>query len=362
MLKRLIESHRGDSKYRHSVISLTSIGKLGLQLQAIGVDVHVLGMQSLWDAPRAVLQIAQFIRISRPDIIQTWMYHADLLGGLAARLSGNRNVIWGIRTTDVKAGGSHATALVRKTCSWLSYRVPQVIVCAAEASRRAHIDVGYDASRMVIVPNGFDLERLQATVFQRLELREQYGFLPSQIVIGSVGRFHPVKDQHNFIRAAGALADKNPDVRFLMVGCGLDRTNIELMQWIAQTGHADRFMLLGERNDVPVCLAAMDILCLHSRTEGFPNVVGEAMAMSVPCVVTDVGDAAMLVADTGGVVPKEDPEALALGLQHLCAMGSAARQQLGRKAKVRIHAEFTMERARERFEAIYEGLLSKEVC
>ncbi|GAB3544300.1 hypothetical protein GCM10027343_19250 [Noviherbaspirillum agri] len=142
-----------------------------------------------------------------------------------------------------------------------------------------------------------------------------------------------------------------------MVGRGLDADNEELAEWIADTGHPDRFVLLGERSDVPVCLAAMDIFCLSSRNEGFPNAVGEAMGMGVPCVVTDVGDAALLVGDTGIVVPKEDSPALARGLERLLAMGPAARQQLGQQARSRILAEFTLERAREHFESIYLRLL-----
>lgn len=359
MLKRLVESHHGNVNYRHTVISLIGIGKVGPQLQALGIEVHALGMRSALDIPHVMWRLVRLIRTSRPDVVQTWMYHADLLGGMAARLVGNRNVIWGIRTTEVKAGGSRATASVRKLCAWLSRSVPHTIVCAADASRRAHIAVGYDASRMVVVPNGFDLTCLVATSAQREVLRLQCGLGTGVVAIGYLGRFHPDKDQENFVRAAGLVAQQHSDVRFLMVGRDLDADNAQLAEWISSTGCADRFVLLGERADVPVCLAAMDLFCLSSRTEGFPNVVGEAMAMGVPCVVTDVGDAAMLVADTGVVVPKEDSAALAQGLGCLLAMTSDARQQLGQKAKARIHAEFTMERARERFESIYQRVIKK---
>ncbi|WP_240538431.1 glycosyltransferase [Rhodoferax sp. PAMC 29310] len=353
----MIESHHGKADYQHTVISLTGIGTVGQQLQALGFEVHDLGMRSALDIPRVMWRLMRLIRTARPDVVQTWMYHADLLGGVAARLAGNRNVIWGIRTTEVTAGGSRATAFVRQLCAWLSRTVPHTIVCAADASRRAHIAVGYDAARMVVVPNGFDLTRLVATPAQRDALRLQCGFSSNVVVIGYLGRFHPVKDQENFVRAAGLVAQQNSDARFLMVGRGLDANNAQLAQWINATGCPDRFVLLGERADVPICLAAMDLFCLSSRTEGFPNVVAEAMAMGLPCVVTDVGDAAMLVADTGVVVPKEDSAALALGLRQLLAMAPDARQQLGQKAKTRVHAEFSIERARERFESIYKKMV-----
>jgi glycosyltransferase involved in cell wall biosynthesis len=177
------------------------------------------------------------------------------------------------------------------------------------------------------------------------------------LVVGTLGRFNPAKDHHCFVQAAGIVAKIYPHVCFLMVGRGLDSSNEELKTWISQTGYAERFMLLGERADVPVCLAAMDLFCLSSRTEGFPNVVGEAMAMERSCIVTNVGDAAMLVADTGLVVPREDPLALALGLGEFIAAPSSVRFDLGRRAKGRIYAEFSIDRARDRFESIYNSIL-----
>ncbi len=357
MLKRLIESHQGNHKYRHTVISLTGVGTVGQQLRADGIEVVALGMNSLWDIPRVLLHLVRFIRTSQPDVVQTWMYHADLLGGIAARFAGNRHVIWGIRTTEVTAGGSRATAFVRKLCAWLSSFVPHTVVCAAEASRRSHIAVGYDASRMIVVPNGFDLARLQATPAQRDVLRLQCGFDQDLAVIGYLGRFHPAKDQENFVRTAGMVAQKYRNVRFLMVGRDLNANNALLTKWINATGHPDRFVLLGERPDVPACLSAMDIFCLSSRTEGFPNVVAEAMAMGLPSVVTDVGDAAMLLAGNGVVVPKEDSQALALGLEQLLQMPPQTRHLIGQKAKERMHAEFSLDRAREQFEAVYQRVV-----
>jgi glycosyltransferase involved in cell wall biosynthesis len=359
MLQRLIESHNGNPRFRHTVCSLTTQGRLGEQMRARGIDVHVLGMRSPAGIPRAVWQLVQLIRLVHPDIVQTWMYHADFLGGLAARLAAHKRIIWGVRTTDVNSTGSRVTITLRKMCAWLSWFVPQSIVCAAEASRRAHISVGYDASRMLVVPNGFDVARLVAAPELRSSLREQCGFAKDALVIGCLGRFHPVKDHRSFVRAAGIVADHAPNAVFLMVGRGLDHENPELASWIAETGHAGRFVLLGERTDVPACLAAMDVFCLSSRTEGFPNVVGEAMAMGLPCVVTDVGDAAMLVADTGVVVPKEDSAALAQGLAKVIDMSPEARQQLGMKARARIHSGFTMTHAREQFEALYQRIMEQ---
>jgi glycosyltransferase involved in cell wall biosynthesis len=147
----------------------------------------------------------------------------------------------------------------------------------------------------------------------------------------------------------------------MMVGRDLDVDNVDLSSCINETGYSDRFVLLGERSDVPVCLSAMDIFCLHSRTEGFPNVLGEAMAMGLPCVATDVGDAALLLADGGVIVPKKNSAALAQGLEKLCRLTPAGRIALGKKSKHRVRDEFSMTRTRDRFEAIYTKIVSRNV-
>lgn len=356
MLKRLAESQNGNKNCHCTVISLTKIGVIGSQLQAHGIDVYSIGMRTALGAPYALWQLARLIRNVRPDIVQTWMYHADVLGGLAARLAGIRHIIWGIRTTDIRSC-SRSTSAVRWICALLSKWLPSVIVCAAEASKRTHISVGYAANKMVVVPNGYDFYWLQSTDSERRILREECGIRPDQIVVGCLGRFHTDKDQENFVRAAGFLAPQYSHLRFLMVGSGLSWTNVQLVNWINNAGCRDSFILMGERADVPQCLSAMDIFCLPSRTEGFPNVLAEAMAMALPCVTTDVGDAASLLSDSGIVVAKEDSMALAKGLEQLLMMSQENRLVLGQKAKIRVHAEFSMTRCTKRFDTIYQNIV-----
>ena len=356
-LFRLVASSRGGD-YSHAVVALTSGGAMQQRFDEAGIELVE------FDFKRA--PISQFFRLvalmrqRRPDIVQTWMYHADLLGGVAAWLTGNRNVIWGVHSTSVRSGGTSGfTRVVQRLCAWVSNYVPHTIVCVADASRRAHADAGYDIRRMVVVPNGFEISQLVATAEQRLMLRSQCGFGVDDVVIGSLGRFNLDKDPDNFVSAAAILASHQPQVRFLMVGKGLDTCNAELAAWIDRTGYRDRFVLLGERSDVPICLAAMDIFCLHSRTEAFPLVLGEAMAMGLPCVTTDVGDASLMIADAGVVVAKQDPRSLAQGLADVLRMTPAKRRDMGCRAKARVHAEFTMDRARKNFETIYQRITAE---
>jgi len=355
-LYRLILEFRG-SDYSHTVIVLTPGGGMYARFVEAGIRLIVLDVKR--SPIRHFVQLYRLVRTLRPDIVQTWLYHADFLGGLAARIAGNRNVIWGVRTTDVDGGCARATSVVRQLCASLSRWVPHTIVCVAEAARRSHSLVGYDAARMVVVGNGFDLSVLTSNRSQRKRLRRQCGFDADDIVLGTLGRFNLDKDHANFVAAAGRLAERHERLRFLMVGKNLDADNADLMRWIDATGHAKHFVLLGERADVAACLAAMDIFCLSSRTEAFPNAVGEAMAMGLPCVATDVGDVAVLMADTGVLVPKADPEALAQGVTGLMALEPDDREQMGQRARERIRAMFNMTSVRERFERIYDNVIAR---
>lgn len=359
MLARLIETQRVTAPWlRHRVVSLTSLGEIGGRLRAQGVEVAALGMGSILHGPATLLRLVALLRRQRSDIVQTWMYHADLIGGLAARLAGLRGIIWGIRSTDITKGGSHSTRVVRWLCARLSRRIPQSIVCAANASLKLHAALGYDRTRMLVIPNGLDLARMTIDPVAVAALRDAHGLPGDVVVVGTVGRFSTVKGQEDFVRAAGLIAAARLDCRFMMVGLGCSWDNPRLVGWIRQTGFAERFVLMGKRQDVPVCLAAIDLFALTSRSEGFPNVLAEAMAMGRSCVTTDVGDAALLLGDCGHVVPPENPAAMAEAVLAMLDAGTTARSTDGDAAQARVQAEFSMDRCARRFESLYESVFA----
>jgi glycosyltransferase involved in cell wall biosynthesis len=356
MLKRLIEAHQGHTNFQHSVISLKDLGKVGQQIQAKGVEVRAMEMRSPLDIPRALWQLVRLIRASRPEIVQTWLYHADLIGGLAARFAGVRQVIWGVRCTAIPQRGLSMTRTVVTLCSRLSGFLPRVIVCCAESARATHADKGYDQKKMVVITNGYDLRQFSRDPMLRQKARTAFGFGDNDIVIGTVGRFDPLKDYRNFVRAAAMLAAQVERVKFLMVGPAMDLENRVLQRWIGESEFAHKFLLAGERNDVPRCLAAMDVFCLSSSNEAFPNVVCEAMAMNLPCVVTDAGDAAQIISDTGTVVAPRDSAALAEALQNMLSKGAAEWSRLGELARHRIEENYSIQIASARFEKLYKQL------
>lgn len=334
----------------HIVISMGDEGVFGPRLRAAGITLHTLGMQRPKGVVGGLWRLHRLLRELCPDVVQTWMYHADLIGGAAARLAGIQAVSWGIRNSGADL---HKSSRSARALSWLCARVsglvPAVIVSCAENAARRHQQWGYRADRMLVIPNGYDLSRWQPDAAARTAVRREWGVLEGMPVIGSVARWNPLKDHHNLIAAFAQSLQRFPDLRCVLIGQGMDDGNAELAGLLQRHAVRDKVILLGRRDDVPVVINGLDIHVLSSRAEGFPNVVAEAMAAGVACVVTDVGDAAMMVDDAGWVAPAQDSPALAAAMDAAVAgLGTqehAARLQRGRERVARLFSLDAMVRA-----------------
>ncbi len=353
-LVRLIEAHQDNPGFEHRVISLTTKGVLGPGLEGMGIPVTALGMRSLADAPKVYLRLVRALRADRPDVLQCWMYYADLLGGLAGRQLGMKTILWGIRNSHFESGGTRLKRLIRKVCAWMSHVIPSRIVCVAESARTVHAAAGYDNARMQVIHNGYDPHAFQYSGVARQALRGELALPDGAVVVGSVGRYSAAKDHESFVRAAAIAGRQESNAYFLLVGRELTAANETLQELIAATGFPERFILLGERADIAACMSAMDVFCLHSRTEGFPNVLGEAMCIGLPCVTTDVGDAGVLLGPAGLIVQKDSVAELASGLLSMLRKSEADRQALGMLARERIEENFTLAHAVNKFELLYQ--------
>lgn len=360
MLYRLV-SRIDRATFESEVISLIDIGPIGQKIQALGVSVRALGMCPGVPNPLAVLQLAYWLQQDPPQVIQTWMYHADLVGGLAARLAGRIPVAWGIRhSTFEPQTTKRITIWTAMACARLSRWLPARIVCCSEASRRTHAQLGYAADKMVVIPNASDLAVFRPDPAARQSVRQELGIPEKAPLIGLVARFHPQKDHRNFVQAAARLHACVAESHFLLCGDGITWENPELAEWIEAAGIQSQCHLLGRREDIPRLTAAVDIATISSSYgEGFPNVIGEAMACGVPCVVTDVGDSAIIVGETGVVVPPKDPQALAAGWsQLLLDMSREERLQLGFAARQRILERYSLGKIVEQYERLYKSLVT----
>lgn len=359
MLERLVLHQSRDGRYRHKVISLRSLGQVGPRLQAAGIDVEEMGMTGPLRFATGFARLVRRIRQLRPDVVQTWMYHADLIGGLAALLAGRRHIIWGVRIMDVSPalGVSRSLIWSRWICARLSRKVPQRIVYVAESARKVHEPLGYAAEKSVVIPNGYVMPAPGEVAEARRRMRAELGLADGAILIGSAGRFSPQKGYRGFVEAAAATARRFPNVQFLIFGRDVTWENEELAGWIRDAGLTDRFHVLGERRNVIDWLAALDVFALFSLGEGFPNIVAEAMSAGVPCIVTDVGDAALLVGDTGIVIRSRDLKGLTGGLESLIAAGEGERRRLGEAAGRRVETLFSLSAVAERYGNLYDEVL-----
>jgi glycosyltransferase involved in cell wall biosynthesis len=349
-----IATRMDGTRFENEVVSLTRVMDLAKSIQAIGIRVRALGMQKSKPNPFLLMRLARWIRQSKPDVIHTWMYHANLVGAIAARLAGDVPVIWGIHhgALDPRID-KRRTILVNRACALLSHKIPTRIVCCSEASLRVHQKLNYAAEKLEFIPNGFDLEQTKRDPAARAAIREELGIPFDTILIGIAARFHPLKDHRNFIEAAARLREHIPDVHFLLCGMDITWRNSQLVRWVDAAGIRDCCHLLGQRRDVCRLFAGVDIATTASRSEAFPIAVGEAMACETPCVVTDVGDSAAIVGDTGVVVPPEDPEALAEAWRKLICAGPAVRRRLGVAARRRVQQYFALPTIVERYQDIY---------
>lgn len=343
-------------RFEMSVISLTDVGVIGEQIAALGIPVRAMRMRPARFNPADLLRLTQAVSAFGPDVVQTWLYHSDLIGGIAARLAG-APVIWGIRSLMSDASRvKRGTLLVRRACALLSGVVPTRIVSCAVEAKRLHVEIGYSPGKMRVIPNGYDLEVFRPDTAARLSVREELGVENDVQLVGLVGRFDPQKDHLTFLQACAIVRERMPGVHFLLCGKGITYENEQIGKWLDEMGLRDSVHLLGPRSDVPRLVAALDVGALSSRSEAFPNVVAEAMACGVPCAVTDAGDASLIVGDTGRVVPPADPSALAEAIRELLEMDAYSRRSLGNAARKRIETEFSQAAATARYEALYSEI------
>jgi glycosyltransferase involved in cell wall biosynthesis len=342
------------TRFRHVVVSLIEPGPVGKTIADLGIPVHHLDMQRGVPDPRAVIRLRAMLRREVPDVLQTWMYHADLVGFLAA-VPLRMPIAWNIRGSLHENPGLAISAVI-KLCARVS-RFLAVVVTNSDAARVQLTELGYLPKRWVLIPNGFDLAEFIPNSSARQAVRRDLELPAEAVLIGSVARFHPQKDHRTFLKAASLLGRQWPELHFVLVGRDVTPSNTTLQEWIEDEGLGDRVYLLGERTDIPSLTASLDIAtCSSAYGEGFPNVIGEAMSCGVPCVVTNVSDLADIVGDTGVVVPPRDAEALAAAWNQLLQLGPERRRELGARARDRVGTHYSLDLVVRQYEELYEQL------
>ena len=355
MLTQLIQNL---PHHRHTVLSLTSGGKHIPTLQSAGATVLSLDMPAGKPTPRALLRLLKIAWQTRPAVIMGWMYHGCLAAVLVKLFRlGQGRVVWNIRQSlydlSLEKRGS---AMVIKSLSWLAV-FAETITYNSQLSARQHEAIGYSRTKTRLIPNGFDLTKWQVERTSKfvLPVVAKPNELGSSFYIGRFGRFTAMKDYPTFLEAAALIVKAQPQAQFILVGTGVDATNSELTTLIAKLGLQAHVHLLGERSDLPTITASLDIAVSSSAFgEGFPNVVGEAMACGVPVVATDIGDTAWVMGDAGTLVPAKDPAKLAEACLHLLNLPEAERRALGEQGRQRITEHFSLASVLQHFDELLQ--------
>jgi glycosyltransferase involved in cell wall biosynthesis len=361
-MKRGAAAPAAGDRFESVIISLMNTDTMiGHRIEELGIPIYSLGMKvGMLPTPITVWRLINLVRKIQPDLIHGWMYHGILATEVAKIFSTSKFTIWEIQTTIYSLQNEKKmSAIIIKICALLS-KLPARIIFVSQTSKLQHEALGFYTKNNCLLPNGFDTSLFKPSIESKLDVRQELGLSEDTLLIGLFCRYHPMKDHANCLQAAALLLKDYPDIHFLLVGTEVDRDNQTLNQLIQELGISKQIHLLGERSDIPRLSAALDIASSSSAYgEAFPMVIGEAMSCGIPCVVTDVGDSARIVDNTGYVVPPRDPQALAQAWQKMIELGSEGRNSLGEAARKRIIENFGLDFVVSQYENLYESVLSQ---
>lgn len=335
---------------------------IGADLRALGLPVTCLGLQRPVPSLSAFLQLRSVTRRLRPQLIQGWTYHGNYAAWLARKAwARDAALAWSIHHClyDL-AGEAPLTNRMIRFGAKVSRQV-DAIVYVSRTSRSQHLDLGYREKGALYIPNGFDASLFAPDAAAGAAMRAELGLPDEAVVVGHVGRLHPMKDHACFVRAAAAALAREPALRFVMVGRQVDDPKGPVATLVRELGIGEQVRLLGERRDVAALMSSFDIFCLSSWAESFPVVVGEAAATGLPCVVTDVGAASEIVGDSGRVVPPRDFESMATQFVELSRIGPRRRQELGARARERVVQLFSIRSVAAQYAQLWHEL-SAQAC
>jgi glycosyltransferase involved in cell wall biosynthesis len=343
-------------EFENDVITLLKPGPMAQTLAQAGIPVTSMEIGRRRPNPATLLSLIRHLRAKKPAILQTWLYHADFFGSVAACFARPDHLLWNLRSSQIDDPGiRRSTRYLARFLAALSRR-PDAIIVNSQDGQRYHERIGYHPKRWVNIANGVDLQRFRPRPSDRAMLRTRLGIPTDAAVIGLVARYHPMKDIETFLRAASRFQDYE-NAKFVLCGDGLSPENSTLAKLVRALDLDRSIVLLGPRLDIELVYPALDVLTLCSIAgEGFPNVLCEAMACDVPCAATDVGDSVEIIGDCGLIVPKRDHEALARAWHALLGKPSQTGTE---SARSRIAARYSVEKMCARYELFYRSLAQK---
>jgi len=355
-LKRLTNSMDA-RRFSSRIVSILPLGPLGDELRAENIYVDTLNCRTLSDLPRALWQLRRLVQFAQPDVIQTWLYHADLFGTLASFSHPKSLLLWNVRNSDLSEERRFGWRLLTTILARMS-GLPDSIVSNSIAGIESHRAHGYKARQWVHIPNGWAVADQIPTQELRQQQREIFGLPTNDVLIGLVARFAKQKDLGCFLSAVSLLHNRCPNLKFVLIGRDLIPATPGFREALRDVGVQDRLIFLGEQPNVESLLPALDAVTLTSAYgEGLPNSIGEAMATGLPVITTDVGDASRLTPVGNWIVPPRSPEALADAWIALAHLEPAARAAIGERNRQWIESHYSVEQMHSWYEELYATLM-----
>lgn len=344
-------------KFCNIVISLQDLGHWGSILQQQGIQVYALHMRSNLSSGFKLFTLWKLLRELKPDYVQGWMYHANVIALIVGKLAGVKHILWNIRCSLMDLSKyKFSTAMIFNSGAWLA-RFPSAIINNSHKSIQQHYSLGYKNKNNIYLPNGFDTELFKPNAAIYRDFRGQHKLPSNAIIIGMVARFDPMKDHATFLKAAGLLAKQRDDIYFVCAGRNVNWFNKELINIIADYSLHGRVLLFDQVNNLQELYPAFDYLTQTSIFgEGFPNVIAEAMACGVECFATDVGDSLEVIGELGYPIPKQNHQALAQQWLQIINDRSTLNASRNEQVRARIVNKFSLPNVIRQYADIYRNL------
>lgn len=348
-----------DIKNKHIVISLKKYGKYFSLLNKLGIEVYCLNANFF--SVHKFFFLIKLLQSLKPDIVQTWLVHADFIGSIAARLAGIKKILWNVRYSNIEFDKSKLTTiLIIKILAKLSYILPEIIIIVSKKAKKIYESKGYDKKKFKFIPNGYDLSTLKVSKNRKIYFQKRIKIKKQTPIIGYVARYDPIKDHLNLLNALSLIRLKDKDFFCILVGSNINKNKI-LINEIKKLKLENYISLLGPVNNVSNIMNLLDIHVQSSTSEGFPNVVAEAMAHKTPCIVTNVGDSSYIVGQTGWVVPANNSAKLAKVIE--IAFNEVGTKNWNKKcnsARIRIKQNFSLSKMINSYNKVWINVYKKK--